>query len=591
MVADPHLGKTYGNVRLTARLGQGAMGAVYRGWHERMDRDVAVKVLLNSHAKDKARERFLREGQSAAKIDHENVVHVLDAGVAPDGTAYLIMELVNGHSLGNILDENGALAPEVVARLGSSIALGLAAIHAKGIIHRDIKPDNILLGHDKKAKITDLGLAKQTDDPELNRLTATGMVVGTPLYVAPECIRDPRTATISADIYSLGATLYHLLTGRPPFTAESPYEVMRAHLEIRPQPLREIAPHIPSGMAQLVERCLAKAPERRPTALAVADALSQGSRLKASANRGLALLIGILTVAVLGAASVAWAVLTRPPPPAAALPPATLAIEADHPGARWRSDDGAWQLVAPGNTPTPAGRHHITVESTGGGMLRAWEGDVDCPSGARAVAAAALTTIPVTELRIPVPGDGMIFLDGVAFGIEPAVPLDHAGTYAIGRWDGSAWQSFTAGIDRQGRLSRGAAVVGAHPDGPAWWRERDDSGSPVDRHHVLCWWEIELARTRSNLSAPPGWLIQGQRREQPALGLNAGLLGAARDLFTAEMVALPGREVAARLSMAYQTGIWCMDQRRLDFLGSPSPQNALCALVPAVATGEARPHR
>ena len=123
MVADPHLGKTYGNVRLTARLGQGAMGAVYRGWHERMDRDVAVKVLLNSHAKGKAKERFLREGQSAAKIQHDNVVHVLDAGVAPDGTAYLIMELVNGHSLGKILDENGALAPEVVARLGSSIAL------------------------------------------------------------------------------------------------------------------------------------------------------------------------------------------------------------------------------------------------------------------------------------------------------------------------------------------------------------------------------------------------------------------------------------------------------------------------------------
>ncbi|HEX3133342.1 MAG TPA: protein kinase, partial [Planctomycetota bacterium] len=121
---DPHLGKTYGNVKLIERLGQGAMGAVYRSWHERFAREVAVKVLLNLHAKGNVKERFLRECQAAAKISHEHVVQVMNAG-KHDNIAYLVMELVNGYSLGRIADEKNPLPCEAVARIGAQIALGL----------------------------------------------------------------------------------------------------------------------------------------------------------------------------------------------------------------------------------------------------------------------------------------------------------------------------------------------------------------------------------------------------------------------------------------------------------------------------------
>jgi serine/threonine-protein kinase len=216
------------------------------------------------------------------------------------------MELVEGCSLGAIVDDTGPLPPAAVARLGAGISLGLAAIHAQGIIHRDIKPDNILLGRDRKPKITDLGLAKQTDEPDLQRLTATGMVVGTPLYVSPENIRDPKSAGSAADIYSLGATLYHLLTGRPPFTEHTPYEVMRAHLESRVQPIRELAPGVPIGLAQLVERCLSKRPGKRPSAIELADRLSQGASLTASPVGGLALMVALTALVVAALSAAAW---------------------------------------------------------------------------------------------------------------------------------------------------------------------------------------------------------------------------------------------------------------------------------------------
>ncbi|MFM2089816.1 MAG: hypothetical protein RLZZ127_305, partial [Planctomycetota bacterium] len=209
MATDPLIGRTLAGVRIEARLGEGAMGVVYRGQHAGLARAVALKVLHPS-ARGNAKERFLREGRAAAKVRHTNVVAVHDAGEA-GGTAYLIMELVNGHSLGAILDQQQRLDPAVVARLGSGIAEGLAAIHASGVVHRDLKPDNIMLGADQVVKIADMGLAKTLDDPDLLRLTGSGMVVGTPLYVAPEAIRDPQGITAKADIYSLGATLYHLL--------------------------------------------------------------------------------------------------------------------------------------------------------------------------------------------------------------------------------------------------------------------------------------------------------------------------------------------------------------------------------------------
>ena len=178
---DHYLGMTIGQVQLDKKLGQGGMGMVYRGYHQGLNRRVAVKILLHQDGEQGKMmlERFVREGQAAAAVRHPNVVEVLDAGNSTQ-FAFLVLEYVDGSSLGRILRRKNHLDSAMVEALGISVAEGLAAIHGQGIIHRDIKPDNILLSRDGLVKIADLGLARQMNDPELNRLTVTGMVVGTP---------------------------------------------------------------------------------------------------------------------------------------------------------------------------------------------------------------------------------------------------------------------------------------------------------------------------------------------------------------------------------------------------------------------------
>jgi serine/threonine-protein kinase len=573
---DAHLNKTYGNILLTARLGQGAMGAVYKGWHARFAREVAVKVLLDLHAKGSVKERFLREGRAAAKISHEHVVQVMDAGES-DGIAYLVMELVDGYSLGRIVDEKGPLPCEAVARIGAQIALGLAAIHQQGIIHRDIKPDNILVGSDRKVKITDLGLAKQTDDPELNRLTATGMVVGTPLYVSPEAIRDPRSCTTAADIYSLGATLYHLLVGHPPFPTGSPYEVMRAHLEQRPQPIREVRADVPTGLAQLVERCLNKLPEKRPTALQVAELLSGGANLKASASRGLATLVGIASLLVAATASLAWLGLQHLRDDGSAVT-ASLVITTNQPDARVRVGSGPWQAVADGPLRLGAGNHAVEVRVDRSGPLLRFTGEVTLADHQRLELPVALAPLAVAPQRIPVAGDGMLYANGVAFGSEPVYTARYAGVYALGRWDGEHWRAFTATVDERGQVASGAVVSRDRPDGAAWWRTVDDHDQPLARHHVASWWEVDQVREKARLPPPPGWLAQGQRSEQPALGLSPGMVDAVTSHFGAQM-ALPLPAAALRLSNTYQSAVWSREHGRLAPVGGPAI-NAILVLVP-----------
>jgi eukaryotic-like serine/threonine-protein kinase len=573
---DPHLGKTYGNVKLGKRLGQGAMGAVYQGWHERFAREVAVKVLLNLHAKGNVKERFLREGQAAAKVQHEHVVQVMDAG-DHEGIAYLVMELVNGYSLGGIVDEKGPLPCEAVARIGAQIALGLAAIHAQGIIHRDIKPDNVLVGSDRKVKITDMGLAKQTDDPELNRLTATGMVVGTPLYVSPEAIRDPKTCTTASDIYSLGATLYHLLTGHPPFQADSPYEVMRAHLEMRPQPLRELRAEIPAGLAQLVERCLHKTPERRPTALQVAELLSGGANLKASASRGLATLVGIASIVVLGGATLGWFGLQRMRQTAVAVPAtASLTITTADADAQVRIADGPWHPVSSGALPLGPGNHRIEVRADRPGPLLRYVSEQTLADQQHLVLPVTLAPVAVPQSRIPLPGEGMLYVDGMAFGTEPAWTVTQAGTFALGRWSGTQWQTCTATVDERGQVAVGTILERERPDDGAWWRTLSDSGKQTARHHVASWWEVDRARQDAKLAPPPGWLTQGQRSEQPALGLTPGLIETTTKALSAR---LPPPALALRLSGDYRSPVWSSDNGRLTPVGGPAV-NALLILVP-----------
>ncbi len=269
MTADANLGRTFGDVTITDFLGRGSMGVVYRGKLRSDGRTVAVK-LLNAEHTGNALQRFLRECKTAARIRHGNVVQVVDSGEV-DAQLYLVLELVQGEDLGKRIAARGRIAIADMALLGEGSARGLAAIHAVGIVHRDIKPDNILLDGAGTAKITDLGLSKVLDDPDQIKLTTTGFLVGTPLYVAPENISNPKVITAAVDVYGLGATLYHAVAGRPPFNVTNIYELMRSHLDEQPPRLEELRAEIPPWMALAIHHCLDKNPEARPTAAGLAD--------------------------------------------------------------------------------------------------------------------------------------------------------------------------------------------------------------------------------------------------------------------------------------------------------------------------------
>jgi tRNA A-37 threonylcarbamoyl transferase component Bud32 len=581
MNADPFLGLTLGNVRLTERIGQGAMGVVYKGWHERLGRAVAVKMLLDT-ARGNAKGRFLREARVAAQVNHPNVVRVLDAGDR-DGNCYLVMELVDGHSLGHIIDETGPMDPTVVMRLATGLARGLAAIHAAGIIHRDIKPDNLLVGTDGVPKITDLGLAKQLDNPDLLRLTATGVVVGTPLYVSPESIRDPKTITGKADVYSLGASLYHLLSGKPPFDSDSSYEVMRAQLEDRPRPLVELRSDVPAGLAQLVERCLDKNAARRPDADQLATLLAQGAGLRPRLERPLLRLIAV-TVAVVLALAVGglWLFGRSKPPVVANTDLAKLTIQTSL-EARVRLDDGPWLTIDRTPLEIPPGLHQMEVEAIQSGPRLSWRGSLALMPNQVITQPVTLAPTPVTGVRVALPnadaGLAMAYVDGGAYGLENVIALPLAGTYALGRWDGTAWQAMTTVVDGSGRVTTSIKPGSDHPGGPAWWCERDATARPVDRHHVVCWWEAERIRLDAGLPASSDWQVQGQRPEQPALAVPTALVTAIATRWNGSGMILPGQAAALRLVTTYRTGLWVRERERLDVVGGASA-TALLVVVP-----------
>jgi serine/threonine protein kinase len=254
-------------------LGRGAFGIVVRAFDEKLQRVVAIKVLApHLAATSPARKRFLREARASGGVRHENVVQI--HAVEEQPIPYLVMEYIPGQTLQQRLDGNGPLEPAEVLRIGEQIARGLAAAHAQGLIHRDIKPGNILLenGLEQKVKITDFGLARAADDASL---TQSGMIAGTPLYMAPEQAKgdtlDPRT-----DLFSLGSVLYAMASGRPPFRASTPLAVLKRVAEDTPRSIREIVPEVPQWLCDLIAKLQAKDPAQRfQTAAEVADLFHQ----------------------------------------------------------------------------------------------------------------------------------------------------------------------------------------------------------------------------------------------------------------------------------------------------------------------------
>ncbi|KUL22237.1 serine/threonine-protein kinase [Streptomyces regalis] len=259
--------------RLDAPIGRGAMGEVWRAYDETLGRAVAVKLLLAQESDPTAASRFRLEAQTAGRLNHPNVVGVLDFGEYGD-RLFLVMELVEGDSLAR-LAAAGRLPAEQVARIAAQAAAGLAAAHRQGIVHRDIKPANLLLGAEGTVKVGDFGIARFLDDPGA-ALTATGQIVGTSLYLAPERALG-KPAGPASDVYALGCVLYQLLTGRAPFQADTAVAILHQHLDAPPTPPRELGVSLPPAFENYLLGLLAKRPEDRPTAQQAADWFATGA--------------------------------------------------------------------------------------------------------------------------------------------------------------------------------------------------------------------------------------------------------------------------------------------------------------------------
>jgi uncharacterized RDD family membrane protein YckC len=335
---DAIVGRTLGHFRVTARLGRGGMGAVYRAWDASLEREVAVKVLLG--ASDDARERFLREARVQAKLRHPNVVPIHFVGQEGD-VSFLVMDVVDGESLADRLAREGTLPEAQALDVAAAIAAALAAGSDVGLVHRDVKPSNILFDRGERAAgetapgrvmLADFGLAKTIHHAPTagapppasplasGQLTHAGAILGTPAYLAPEQARG-EPVDFRADMYSLGVTLYEALTGQPPFTGGAASELLRQHVEQAPIAPRVLAPRLRAPVDGLVLRLLEKRPEARFASYAELRGAIEAAREKPTVPatlfvRAVALGIDLAAIgvyalvvgAITGSATVGWVV-------------------------------------------------------------------------------------------------------------------------------------------------------------------------------------------------------------------------------------------------------------------------------------------
>lgn len=248
---------------LIRKLGEGGMGTVYQTKDTRTGETVALKVLPRSKARDATfLERFEREVRANFDLDHPNIVRGLDVGNA-DGYHFLVMEYVRGGDVFEHLSRHGRFSEAEALNLAKQIAAALDHIHGERLVHRDIKPENILLTPDGTAKLADMGLALDDEVHGRSRITKTGTAMGTPYYLSPEQVRGDTEADIRSDIYSLGATVYEMVTGKPPFEGENPAVVMMKHLREQVPSPRDIDRTVSTAFCWLLERMMAKEPAER----------------------------------------------------------------------------------------------------------------------------------------------------------------------------------------------------------------------------------------------------------------------------------------------------------------------------------------
>ncbi|HEY0633644.1 MAG TPA: serine/threonine-protein kinase, partial [Thermoleophilaceae bacterium] len=260
MADQVEIGSVFAGHRIDAVAGRGGMGVVYVATHLALNRRVALKLIAPELAADESfRERFKQESMTAASIDHPNVIQIYHAG-EEDGKLYITMRYVEGTDLRQMIAQYGKIAPHEAARIVSEVAAALDAAHASGLVHRDVKPANVLIGHSGQAYLTDFGLTKHAGSK--SGLTQTGMFVGTLDYIAPEQLQGgPVDARV--DVYALGCVLYQTLTGAVPFPRDSEPAKMWAHMQDPPPSVVAARPDVPGQFEDVVRRAMAKKPEDR----------------------------------------------------------------------------------------------------------------------------------------------------------------------------------------------------------------------------------------------------------------------------------------------------------------------------------------
>jgi serine/threonine-protein kinase len=249
-----------GRYRLIEKVGEGGAAEVFRARDIRLDRVVAIKLLRSQYTHDDAsRKRFVVEAKAAAALSHPNIVDIYDFGEADDGAMFLAMQFVEGKNLKDILQKRGRLSPAEAITIAIQACHALTAAHAKGLIHRDVKPQNIMIDERGNAHLTDFGVVKALSGPSL---TQSGMTFGTAAYLSPEQATGEQVGPAS-DIYALGCVMYECLTSRPPFTGDNPAIVAYKQVWEQPQPLHEMAPEVLPSLESVIMRCLSKDPRRR----------------------------------------------------------------------------------------------------------------------------------------------------------------------------------------------------------------------------------------------------------------------------------------------------------------------------------------
>ena len=378
-MAEPIVGEQIGSYEIRKLLGKGGMGAVYLAHDHSLDRQVAIKMLPHHLSQNPdIVTRFQREARALAKLRHPNLMHIYTVG-QHKGHPFFAMEYVRGSTLASIIDRTGRLPPAQAAHIVADVLSALDKVHQAGMMHRDIKPGNIMIDEDGRAVLMDFGLAREETDVGM---TADHTVLGTPSYMSPEQAAGERVDA-RTDLYSIGIVLYEMLTGRPPFAGKTSFEILRQHIESSVPPPSERAPEVPPGLDAVVARAVAKSSDDRFQTVAQMAAALAGVYRDAT----------LLRLATEAGRATEPTVLTAPPGPgfastvAVTRTAAAPTVRSRTPGSRWTrrallaaavglAAVSAWLMFKPSrpaSPPAPAGAvHFIEVRCRDLDPVRGW---------------------------------------------------------------------------------------------------------------------------------------------------------------------------------------------------------------------------